>query len=785
MKALHHKLWRDFWQLRGQSLAIALVVIGGIATMVMAVTNHQALSDTRGRFYETYRFADVFAQVKRAPMPLLHEVRALPGVAQAQARIVAGVNLEVDGYHQAVTAQVVSLPEPGDDDLNQIYLREGRLPERAWEVVAGEAFAQAHGLHPGDGFTAIVNGRRKRLTLSGVGLSPEFIYQIRAGDVFPDFERFAILWMRREALASAFDLNGAFNQLSIRLQPEATAHQVIDPLDRLLQPYGGLGAHGRDLQMSHRFLDEELKQLNTMTRLFSGIFLGVSAFLLSVVISRLIGTQREQIAVLKAFGYSRWEVGRHYAQLVLLMVGVGVLPGVALGAWMGRGMADLYMRFYRFPFLEWSVEPVVWALAVGFAVAAAALGTAQGLLRAFRLSPAEAMRPEAPAVYRRTLTERLGAGQLLDAAARMVVRNLERRPLRSLMSIVGMGMACGILVMSNLQRDAIEEMIAVQFGLAQRDDLTVTLAEPASARAIEELRSIAGVQSVEGFRASAVKLRNGHRSYTTALQGMSEPADLKRVLDASLQPVPMPTEGLLLTDYLAELLAVRPGDLLEVEFLDGRRETLQLPLAATVTEYLGVGAYADRGWLNRLRQDGDLVSGAWLRVPPESRPAVVLALRERPRIVAVSDRNASIASFRDTMAENILTFTLIATLMAASMAAGVVYNAARITLAERSRDLASLRILGYTRREVRALLMGELGTLTLLALVPGFAMGYGMSALLVWGMRSDLYRIPLVLLPSGFAMAGTVLLVAAGFSAWLVLRRLDQLDLVAVLKTRE
>jgi putative ABC transport system permease protein len=325
----------------------------------------------------------------------------------------------------------------------------------------------------------------------------------------------------------------------------------------------------------------------------------------------------------------------------------------------------------------------------------------------------------------------------------------------------------------------------VQFGLAQRDDLTVTLAEPASARAISELRSIPSVQAVEGFRTSAVKLRSGHRSYTTALQGMSDTADLKRVLDASLQTVPMPAEGLLLTDYLAGLLAVRPGDLLEVEFLDGRRETLQLPLAATVTEYLGVGAYADRGWLNRLRQDGDLVSGAWLKVPPESRPAVVSALRERPRIVAVSDRNASIASFRDTMAENILTFTLIATLMAASMAAGVVYNAARITLAERSRDLASLRILGYTRREVRALLMGELGTLTLLALVPGFAMGYGMSALLVWGMRSDLYRIPLVLLPSGFAMAGTVLLVAAGFSAWLVLRRLDQLDLVAVLKTRE
>lgn len=712
-------------------------------------------------------------------------MRALPGVAQVQARIVATVHLQVDGYDQAVTAQVVSLAEPGDDALNQVFLRQGRLPEQDWEVIAGEAFAQAHGLHPGDGFTAILNGRQQRLTLSGIGLAPDFIYQIRPGDVFPDFERFGILWLRRDALAHAFDLDGAFNQLSLRLQPGVVARDVIDPLDRLLQPFGGVGAHDRELQMSHRFLNEELRQLGAMTRLFSGIFLAVSAFLLSVVISRLIGTQREQIAVLKAFGYSRWEVGLHYAQLVLLLVGVGVLPGVALGAWMGRGMANLYAGFFRFPFLEWSLQPLVWALAIGFALLAALLGTSQGLLRVFRLSPAEAMRAPAPALFRRTLVERLGAERLQGGAARMVLRHLERHPVRSLMSVLGMGMACGILVMSGMQSHAIEKMIAVQFGLAQRDDLSVTFVEPSDWRAIEELRSINGVQAVEAFRVSAVKLRHDQRSHTTTLQGLSEPSDLRRVLDASLQPVPLPTEGLLLTDYLADLLAVRPGDVLEVEFFDARRETLRLPLAATVTEYLGVGAYAQRSWLNRLRQEGDVVSGAWLTVSPAARPSVIAALRERPRVAAVNNRNASIDSFRDTMVTTILTFTLIATLMAASIATGVVYNAARITLAERARDLASLRVLGYTRSEVRGLLLDELGTLTLLALLPGFAIGYGMSALLVRGMQSDLYRIPMVVLPSGFAMAAMVLLVAAALSAWVVLRRLDRLDLVAVLKTRE
>jgi putative ABC transport system permease protein len=785
VKALQRKLWRDLGQLRGQVIAIALVVIGGIGTMVMAQSNYGALADTRALYYAEYRFADVFARVARAPLTVLEAVRAMPGVREAEPRVNEIVNLELAGFDEPVTGQIVSLPRPGDPGLNRLFLRAGRLPAAAQEAVVGEVFAEAHGLNPGDTLVAILNGRRQQLTVVGIGLSPEFIYQIRPGDVFPDFERFGVLWMAYEPVATAFDMDGAFNDLSISLTRDANEADVIDALDALLGRYGGAGAHGRDLQLSHRYLDEELGQLEVMTRLFTAVFLGVVAFLLNVVVGRLVAAQREQIAVLKAYGYSRLEVSRHFAGLVLMMASAGVVPGLALGAWLGRGLADIYMGFYRFPYLSWSLQPSVVALALGFAVVAAAIGAAAALHRVYRLPPAEAMRPEAPPAFRRSLTERIGLGALLDPAARMILRNLGRRPLRTLLSVVGIAFAIGILVMSRFQRGAIEEMIDVQFGFAQRDDFAVTFTEPASSRAADELAAIPGVRSVEPFRNAAVRLRNGHREYRTALQGLRDGADLKRVLGADLAPASLPADGVLLTDYLADLLDVRPGGTIDVEFLEGHRRTLSITVAGTVHEYLGVGAYARVDVVNRLLGEGGALSGAWLAADRAQRAAVTSELRARPRVAAVTDRAATVQSFRDTMAESILTFTLIATLMAGSIAVGVVYNASRITLEERGRELASLRVLGYTRGEVRALLLGELFTLTFAALLPGFLVGLGMVWLLVQGFSSDLYRVPLVLSPPGFAISGLVALAATALSGWLVRRRLDRLDLVAALKLKE
>jgi putative ABC transport system permease protein len=787
VSALHRKLLRELWQLRGQALAIAAVVAGGVATLVMSLSSLDSLALTRDAFYREARFADVFASLERAPERLREAIEAIPGVQQVETRVVAAANLDIPDFADPATGVLVSLPDGRNAELNRLHVRVGRLPEpdRDREVVASDAFAEAHGFRPGDRLGAVMNGRRRWLEIVGVGLSPEYVYQVRPGDLFPDFERYGVLWMNRTPLAAAYDLEGAFNDVVATLGRGARAGDVREALDALLAPYGGLGAVDREDQLSHRYLSAELDQLRAMATVFPTIFLGVAAFLLNVVLGRLVGTQREQIGVLKAFGYGDRDVALHYAELVLLIVLLGLVFGAAGGLWLGRAMAQLYGAFFRFPFLEYRLRPPVLAAGALVTVAAGLLGALFAVRRAAGLPPAEAMRPEAPPAFRATVVERLGVQRWLAQPTRMILRNVERRPLRALLSVVGIAFAVGILMVGRFQEGAIDHMIRVQFGLAQRDDLTVAFFEPASRRVVHDLRALPGVDRAEPYRAVAVRLRHGAASYRTAIHALEAGGDLRRVLDARLRVVELPPEGLVLGDYLADLLGVRVGDAVSVEVLEGRRETVEVPVSALVTELMGAAAYMDMDALHRLLREGAAVSGAYLAVEPGRRDGVVRALKEAPRVAGVTDRQTAVRSFYDSMAEIVLVFAFVSTLLAGSIAFGVVYNGARIALTERGRELASLRVLGFTRAEVAYVLLGEMALLTAAAVPLGFAVGRALIAYVARSAESDLYRIPLVIEPRVYAFAVAAVVAAALLSGAVVGRHLGRLDLIAVLKTRE
>ncbi|KAB7624374.1 ABC transporter permease [Alkalilimnicola sp. S0819] len=787
MSVLARKLRRELWQLRAQVLAIGVVIGGGVATLIMAVSSLRALTETRDGFYRDYRFADVFVSLTRAPEPLAERLAAIPGVARVETRIVAGANLEVPGFDQPVTARLVSLPEGQRPSLNDLFLRRGRLPRpgRAEEVVLSEAFAEAQDLSPGDTLNAVIYGRRQPLRVVGIGLSPEFIYQIRPGDFLPDHARYGVLWMNREALAAALDREGSFNDALIGLQRDAVEAGVITRLDALLAPYGSTGAIGRADQASHRYLASELAQIATMVRTVPTIFLGVAAFLLYVVMARLIATQREQIGVLKAFGYGNGAIGLHYAQLVLAIALVGYLMGALAGVWLGQHMAGLYATFFRFPYLEYGINGRVLIIAA-LVTAAAALGGSWGALRrAAGLPPAEAMRPAPPASFRPTLVERLGLARWLRPSARMMLRSLERRPLRALLSILAIAFACAILLIGRFQSQAIDALVERQFEQVQREDLRVSFNEPVGARALDELRALPGVLLAEGLRSAPVELIHGHRRYRLALQGLPAASELRRLITPDNGRLAPPAEGLLLTDYLAGLLAAAPGDRLTVRFLDERRATVELPVAGVIEEYLGVSAYLRRDRLSVLLREQGRISAALLAVSPTHMPQVLAELDRRPAVLGVTQRRAAVDSFYENMAGSVLIFTFVSTLLAASIAFGVVYNNARIALGERSRELASLRVLGYRRHEVAWILLGEQALLSLLAIPPGLLLGYGLYAAVAAASASEMFRIPV--LWSTQAVVFTVLVLAAVWllSAWAMARRVNRLDMVAVLKTRE
>ena len=770
-----------------QALAIAMVIVGGVGIFIMSLSTLDSLYDTRENYYRNHHFSEVFASLKRAPLSLIKRIEEIPGVNKVETRVVAYVNLDITGFNDPVSGHLLSLPDNSRGLLNQIYLREGRLlePGHDNEVILSEEFAKAHHLQPGDKLRATINGRRKTLTVVGQALSPEYIYQLAPGAMFPDYLRYGVLWMTRKPLASAYDMDGAFNDVSLTLSKDGNAQDVIDRLDDLLKPYGGIGAYARKDQLSNRFLTEELKQQQTIATVFPIIFFGVAAFLLNVVTSRLINLQREQIAVLKAFGYSNFSVGLHYTKLVLIIVCFGIIGGIGVGVWMGKGISNIYMEFYSLPFMIYILKPQVIIAAAVISIGVAILGTLHALNNAARLPPAQAMRPETPAMFRSTFLERLGLQRWFSQPTRMILRNIERRPLKSFLTTLGISMACGTMMIGGFQEGAIKHMVDVQFGMSQRSDITAIFTEPSSQRSLYSLTSLQGVEYSEGFRAVPAKLQFEHRSYRTSVQGIEEDGKLMRLLDADLKAIKLPPQGVILTDYLAELLHIETGDVLTIEVLEGNRPIIHVPVVGTAKEYLGMNAYMQRDALNRLLKEGNAISGAWLKVDERYQNNVYAELKDMPRIAGVVEKKSAIKSFNETMDETILFFTFITTLLGGSIVFGVVYNGMRIALSERNRELASLRVLGFERNEVAYILLGEMAALTLLAIPLGLLIGYGLCGYLAFQFDSDLYRIPLVLGMNVYAFAAIVVIVSSIISAIMIWRNLAHLDMVAVLKSKE
>jgi putative ABC transport system permease protein len=793
MKALDRKLLRDLRLMWSQALTIALVVASGVGGFLTTLSAVDSLALARDRFYAQGAFADVFVAVKRAPLASIDVLRALPGVADVQTTVEFDVRVEVEGVDDPVIGHLIGIDRDRPLRMNRITLRSGAAedgsmspgragPDGALPAWVSESFAFARGLKPGARLSALVNGKRRALVVAGVALSPEYIFAGLWG--MPDQRGFGVFWVDHEALAAAFDMDGAFNRAAVKLAPGADERAVIAALQRQLEPWGAREALGRADQTSHAMLDNEIKEQQVLGSVLPAIFLAVAAFLLDVVISRLVATQREQIAALKALGYPNAAIAAHYLKMVLVIVGVGLALGLAMGDRLGTMFTRLYAEFFRFPTFEHGITPWLILVALGLTLVTAVAGTLSAIAGTVRLQPAEAMRPPAPGRYRRTLIERLGLVRI-GTTLRMTLRQMERRPLRSLLTVGGIAASVAIVIMGNFFRDAIDYVVDTQFTLVMRNDTSVWAIEPVSDAARLELLRLPGVQGAESSRFVAVAFVNGHRRERSLLRALEAAPRLYRIVDIDQHAVEPAGDGVVLTDRLAAKLGVRVGDTVRAEVLEGRPRTLQLVVDATVREMMGLNAYMNRVALNRALGEGDLSTGFSLALAPGSEAAMLRASRALPRVAGAFSKATMLANMQELTARNVRVMSTVLTLFAAVIAVGVVYNNARIALAERTWELASLRVLGFSRAEVSSLLLGELAISIAAALPLGMALGYGLVHLITGLLESDQFHFPVVILPRTYAWAAICVVAAGVASALVVRRRVDRLDMVAALKTRE
>ncbi|MCL4189443.1 MAG: ABC transporter permease [Rhodobacteraceae bacterium] len=787
MRALDAKLLRDLRRLWAQALAIAVVLASGVMVLVVAHGAQRSLVETRAAYYERNRFPDVFASATRAPETLLAEIAALAGVAQVEGRIAARVILDMPDMLEPAMAQVVSLPASGTPVLNLPVVRSGRLPDplRPEEVAVNEGFARAHGLVPGAEFRAILNGQVRSLTVTGLLLAPEFIYVIGPDTMMPDDRRFGVIWMGAAAAAAVFDLDGAFNDLALRLVAGADPAPVVAALDRLLAPFGGTGAYGRDRHIGYVFLASELEQLEAMAAILPPVFFVVAAFLVNMVLGRLIALERQQIGLMKAVGYGTGAIAGHYLKLATGIGILGVALGWAAGAVLGQGMTALYARFFNFPWLIFTPGVAAFALSGVVGVATAVVGALRGVRGAVRLAPAVAMSPPAPPAFRRGLLDRIGAAVGLRQTTMMILRSITRWPGRAAVTLFGVAASVSMLVASLFSFDAMDAMVEEVFVLGNRQQITLALAQSRPRAAVEEALALPGVLAVEGAWGAPVRIARGTRSRLIAIEARPETGSFVRVLDVAGRPVALPPAGVVLTEGIAAELDVGPGELIEVAFLVPPRETHALPVTGIIRQSLGQQIYMAEDALFALLRIAPQVNRLNLLVDPAALPTLHAQVKVTPALGGISIWGELRAQFDATLEENLTMMLLIYVTLGGLITLGVVYNAARIQLAERSHELASLRVLGFSRGEVGFVLVGEMMLLATAAIPLGWLIGIGFASMVVAGFSTEMVTIPLVILPHTYATAALVAFLAALAAALMVRRRLDSTDIAMALKARE
>jgi putative ABC transport system permease protein len=787
IRALDRKLLRDLWRLKWQVLAIAMLIACGVAVGVMAGSTQISMEQARDDYYRQTEFADVFVSLKRAPLAVADRLAEIPGVADVDPRAIKAGLMEVAGQARPATVQLISLPDPGRRGLNRLVITAGRepSPDRADEAIALKTFLDAAHIPLGQTVAMVVDGRQIQLRIVGAALSPEFVFVPAAESGLPDEAHQAVLWAPRRSIDRALGLGDAFSSVSMKLAPGASLPSVLQATDAILKPYGASPSIGRVDQVSDKFQEERIQRLGVMSAIVPPIFLVVAAALINLILGRLVESERDQIGLFKAFGYSDLAAAQIYLKMALIVALIGDAAGGVLGLWLGDAVTAEIGQYLRFPHLEARFAWMTFLFAAGVSLASAVGGAAGAVRRAVRVSPAVAMRPPAPTAFRRGALEALPIWPLLDQPTRMIVRSLERFPVRAILTVCGLAVSLSLLVGSRFLFDSLDVLVDKVFFESQRWSDAVAFAEPRDVHAIAETRRLPGVLAAEPTRGAPADFRLGRHLEKAAVTGLEPGARLSHPLAADGAPIPFKGRGLVLSHALAARLNAKVGDVLGVEITEGRHPTADLPVTAISDDFFGALAYMDRRQLNRLIGEGDLATGAQLTVDQNQRRRFYASIAAIPMIAGASSRQDALDSWNQSVSQTLDVEMVFFLGFASAIGFGVAYNLARTALADRSRDLATLRVLGFAPSDCVYILLGELSILTLAAVPLGLLGGIGMAKGLAASLSREDFRLPSNVPAISLGVGLVIYFATVAIAAVPVARRIGQLDMVAVLKTRD
>ena len=789
---LDRKLRRDLYGSRGLIVAITGIIAVGIACYGALAASYRNLSQGQTAYYNLCRMADFSIELKKAPVADLEALADLPGVIELRPRIQSYVTVDLADVIEPVNGVVLSLPDRREAVINDIVLRQGSYfsDRRANEVIVNESLARRHGLYPGQWIHILLNNRRQELFIVGTAISSEFTYLLGPGQITPDPEHFGVFYIKQSFAEEVFDFDGAANQVLGLLAPDVRARpaDLLRRAESLLEAYGVASATPRADQPSHRFLANEIEGLRAFGRIMPTIFLVTASLVLNMLMTRLVEQQRTVVGTLKALGYGDWDVFLHFLKFGMAVGLLGGLAGCVAAYGMAAMMTGMYRQFFQFPRLVNQVYADIFATAVCISLAFGLIGSLAGARRVLLLEPAQAMRAKPPAQGGAVALERLhGLWNRLSFGWRMTLRNLIRHRLRTSAGVFAAAMGASVSVNALMMSAATNYLLDFQFRFIQRSDVDLVFKDERSFEAIDEVRHLRGVDYVEPTFDVPCKFIHGPYVRKGGVFGLSPSARLTMPRDARARRLRVPESGILINRMLAEALHVSSGNYVTVEPTRGAREPKRVRVAAISDSFLGMSVYADIDFLNQLMGEEMAVTGAQLSVARQPRELVNLyrELKRIPGIQTITVRDDLIENLMETLIKNQRVFITLLVGFAGVIFFGSVLNASLISLAERQREVATFRVLGYGEWQISWLFLRESLFMNLAGTLVGLPLGYLLSWSVAQSYNTEWFRMPLVD-PRGVWLTTLGVGLAFGLAAHVFVHRaIARMDWLEALKTRE
>jgi len=764
-RKIHLLVIRDIMARRFQFGALAIIIVLGIAIFVSMTVAFNNAERSYDRTYEATHFADFSVEVKAAPESVIDEVGALPNVEAVEGRVVVDTGLQVD-EDRLVQARLIGVPADRRPAVNDVIVESGRYFEAGERAVVLplDKFADFHDYASGDTLQVYTPQGLRPLIIVGTVSSPEYLLMAESKqDLLPSPRRFGVFFVPNAYLQELFGMQGQVNEANVLVESQGQREDTIAAVTGLLEPYGVQQAVRQEDQPSKAATELDLEGGRDFAILLPALVLVIAAFAIYIAMSRLVRAQRTLIGLFRGIGYGRGSIVVHYLLFAVVIGVVGGSVGVAVGYGLGYLLTGLYADALAIPLIahEFQAMPIVISVIVSLGVALVA--AAAPAWAASRMLPAPAMRPspEVPLAKGSVpFIERVfGLGRRPPLLARLTVRNIWRSPMRSLYTVGAIALAVVLLVVGLSSFDSMDFIMDYQFEKTDRWDVAATFWSPQDDETLAEINDLEGVRRAERVYLTPAEIRVDSKRTNVELLAVQEDTRLHgfdlsggKTADEALGG-----GGIILTKGVADKLDVGVGDRVDITTEAG---SASVAVSGVSKEFTGGLAYLSLATKDDLGLPGGF-NAVWLdTTSPSASADAQAALYGLPAIQGVQIKEEIRNDWNEMMSlYNVMTGVIVAFCMV--MAGAIVFNTMTVNVLERERETATMRTLGAGRASVGLMLVAEGLIFSLLAILPGLALGTVAASYLIHTWSSEFFTMWFHMYPTTYMMIVAVIIVAA------------------------